>query len=75
MSYGLTVAALGMGFAFRKPSQRILHGIETLLRSTQPSTLIPALEPFIGACGKLDDCPCTYGKYQVLHTNYLLSFR
>jgi hypothetical protein len=61
--------SLGIGFAFCNPSQRIVHGIETLLRPTQPSALIPALDSFIGACGKLDDCPCTYDKYQILHTN------
>jgi hypothetical protein len=50
-----------------------LHGIQTLLRSTQPSTPIPAFDQFIGPCGKLDDCPCTDHKYKILHTNYLLN--
>jgi hypothetical protein len=66
---------LGIGFAFRKPSQRILHGIETLLCAAEPPTPIPVLESFIGPCGKLDDCPCTDRKYQILHTNFLLMFR
>jgi hypothetical protein len=40
----LRISLFSLGFAFRKPSQCIVHGIETLLRSTQPSTPIPALE-------------------------------
>jgi hypothetical protein len=51
-----------------------LHGIQTLLRSTQPSALVPALDQFVGPRGKLDDCPCTDRKYKILHTNFSSRF-
>jgi hypothetical protein len=51
-----------------------LHGIQTLLRSAQPSALVPALYQFIGPRGKLDDCPCTDRKYKILHTHFSSRF-
>jgi hypothetical protein len=50
--------ALGIaGFAFRKPGQRIVHGIKTLQRSAQPSTTIPALESIIALTARRTIAP------------------